>query len=296
MQVSAVIPTRGRIDRLEKALDSVRKQVGLAPVELIVVDDAANPPLPDLGGDVTVVPFKSPVGACMARNAGVRAAKGDLLLFMDDDAELETTDVLSRSVAWFEARPKLAAVGYRQLTTDGRVHWLQPCGSEVPAVSGMFYSFGCIIRRAAFEHVGGFNELFGYYHEEDELSLKFFAAGYEIIFDPELLVRHHEDLMHRDLTRIYRQKIRNSFIGILQHYPSFSIPAYLARRLKQYSALYGRRYPQLGDLAWISRELIRQSGAIRRTRRSLGWSTIRQFGKLCRDSWENPTPVQRSAL
>jgi len=89
--VSAVIPTRGRPDLLVCAIRSALRQTW-RPLEVIVVIDGPDPTteerlsfLADPRLRTVILPEIS--GGCTARNAGVRAAAGDWIAFLDDDDE-----------------------------------------------------------------------------------------------------------------------------------------------------------------------------------------------------------------
>jgi glycosyltransferase involved in cell wall biosynthesis len=86
--VSVVIPTRDRLDLLQEAIGSVLSQ-GDVEWECIVVDDAgrdAVPPHPD--PRVRVVRNPSPRGPGGARNTGIAQARGEYIVFLDDDDRL----------------------------------------------------------------------------------------------------------------------------------------------------------------------------------------------------------------
>jgi GT2 family glycosyltransferase len=88
--VSIVIPSRDRPAYLEVALASVAPQAARAGAEVIVVDDgelARNAELAERFG-ARYVALGRPRGLNAARNAGVAAAAGELLAFIDDDVEV----------------------------------------------------------------------------------------------------------------------------------------------------------------------------------------------------------------
>jgi GT2 family glycosyltransferase len=108
--VSVIVPTRNRPELLSRALASVQSQ-SHRPVELIVVDDASDTPIvPDVSGfDVEVVRRPEATGPSAARNAGVAAARGTYVCFVDDDDTL-TPDALRQCVDRLQADPNMAAV------------------------------------------------------------------------------------------------------------------------------------------------------------------------------------------
>lgn len=281
VQVTAIIPTRGRLASLHRTLDSIRRQNFASGYELIVVDDASEPPLQALPGDVKVLRFERNVGACVARNAGARAARGELLLFMDDDAEIESPNVLAAAVDWFAKHSRLGAVGFRQLRPNRQVHNMQPAVAEVPVRTGLFFSYGCVVPRRVYEAIGGMNEAFGYYHEEVEFSLKLYASGYDVIYDPTLMVIHHEDGLHRNVKYIRRQSARNACLSYLIHYPAWMLPALMLKRLHLYARLGGGWFPGPADIWWFAKELFRQRDYVWQNRKSLGWSVVRGFHSEC---------------
>jgi glycosyltransferase involved in cell wall biosynthesis len=91
MLISVIIPTNNRAVFLPEAIASVRAQ-NLGPnmkTEIIVVDDGSSDNTPDvvasLGGDIRYIHFAENRGVSAARNAGIRAARGEWLAFLDSD-------------------------------------------------------------------------------------------------------------------------------------------------------------------------------------------------------------------
>ena len=91
MTASVVIPTRNRRATLAALLERVAPQAKAAGAEVLVVDNGSTDGTPELlrpleaDGRVRVVHEPTP-GATRARNAGARAARGDVVSFIDDDA------------------------------------------------------------------------------------------------------------------------------------------------------------------------------------------------------------------
>ena len=87
--ISVVIPVYNRPGGAHRAIRSVFAQQGIGPgeVEVIVVDDASQPALAlePFGGNVRLVRLDRNAGAAGARNAGIRAAQGEFIAFLDSD-------------------------------------------------------------------------------------------------------------------------------------------------------------------------------------------------------------------
>ncbi len=97
--VSVVIPTWNRASEIRGAIDSVLAQTH-SRIELIVVDDGSTDDTPSVlasYGDRIVAIRRENAGVSAARNTGVRAAKGELLAFLDSD-DTWTPDKIEKQV------------------------------------------------------------------------------------------------------------------------------------------------------------------------------------------------------
>jgi glycosyltransferase involved in cell wall biosynthesis len=87
--VTVVIPTRNRAHLLEQTLASVLAQQAVS-LEVVVVDEASDDDTPNLiaavgGSRIRTIRHEVPRGVSAARNAGIAAARGEWLAFLDDD-------------------------------------------------------------------------------------------------------------------------------------------------------------------------------------------------------------------
>lgn len=88
--VSVVIPTHNRRKLLAEAVASIDEQSYSGPIEILIADDASSPPvtpssLPACRFPIRIVNHPTPKGGAAAKNLGVRAARGEYLVFLDDD-------------------------------------------------------------------------------------------------------------------------------------------------------------------------------------------------------------------
>ena len=98
---SVVIPTYGRPRYLTEAVDSVLAQT-VDDLECIVVDDASPDPIEVVPEPrVRVITRATNGGSAAARNAGIEAATGEFVAFLDDD-DLFEPDRLELALAGFE--------------------------------------------------------------------------------------------------------------------------------------------------------------------------------------------------
>lgn len=91
--MSVVVPTRDRSPSLARSLAALQRQVGSLPLEIVVVDDGSKD-AEAVKAVVDACPHArllrtTPAGPAAARNAGVRAANGEIVCFTDDDCEPE---------------------------------------------------------------------------------------------------------------------------------------------------------------------------------------------------------------
>lgn len=125
--VSIVMPAYNREKYISSAIDSVLAQT-FADWELIVVDDGSRDGTRQIAeryaaghpGRITVI-AQANSGVVIARNTGIRAARGTYIAFIDSD-DLWHPEKLARQVACFQQTPDAAFVytGYETIDADGR--------------------------------------------------------------------------------------------------------------------------------------------------------------------------------
>ena len=110
--VSVVIVTRDRKKDLIECINSYRKS-SYKSVEIIVVDNASEPPVftwfSKKYQQVKIITSEKNMGAAEGRNIGLRQAKGEYILFTDDDAYADTL-MINYLLAAFEKDPRAGVV------------------------------------------------------------------------------------------------------------------------------------------------------------------------------------------
>jgi N-acetylglucosaminyl-diphospho-decaprenol L-rhamnosyltransferase len=216
--VSVVVVTYNALPLLERSLESVQGY------ETIVVDHGST------DGTVDFVRERFPearvleqenLGFGAGNNTGMGAASGDYFLLLNADA-WALGDAVERLVEFAEANPDAAVVGPKLLNEDGTLQrsvrgypstWriateylflrkLAPRSRAFNAFYGAgfdhesvreaeFLGGACLlVRRAAFEQVGGFDEDFFMMSEEVDWCYRFRQAGWKVLFYPGAEVVH----------------------------------------------------------------------------------------------------------
>ena len=124
MQISVVIPSFNAASYLQQTLSSVEKAIGDAKVETIVVDDGSTDSSLALLNEyaerhpwLTVI-SQNNAGPAVARNKGAAAAKGDFLVFLDADDELERGSLEKAAGYIVESPGKDLLIGHYQIVDE----------------------------------------------------------------------------------------------------------------------------------------------------------------------------------
>jgi GT2 family glycosyltransferase len=199
--VSVLICTKNRRADVARALASLRADgVPSADVEIVVVEETAEPaPVPD-ARYVTLPPEGR--GFAHVRNLAVQSARGEILVFVDDDCEVER-GWLAALLAPLRADPGLGGVAGAVLVRDcnaigyaesilgfpgGGLRYLAAAGGRVVPTTHLS-TCNCAYRRAAIEGAGGFSPLAAL-GGEDSLLAERVSARWPCRYVPTAVVYH----------------------------------------------------------------------------------------------------------
>ncbi len=204
--ISVLIASRNRPSEVRKCIDSVLTQT-LRPLEIIVLDDASDPPLKEgVALESTPVPVHwlrsdAPSGVTGARNKIVEAATGDILVFIDDDAWLVGPDQLARISEHFGQENAPGIVAFKiHLNEHGsgelQVPFTRSTISGDPEIANRkqnasyFVGAGHAISKQVFDECGLYPVEFIYGHEELDLSYRAINRDFTVLYDPAIEVVH----------------------------------------------------------------------------------------------------------
>lgn len=242
MTVSVVICTLDRADSLGATLDALRHQRH-RDLEVVVVNGPSRDHTAAVLArwDALIRVVDCPVAnLSVSRNLGIRAASGEVVAFIDDDA-LPEFDWLAQALPAF-ADPEVAAVGGAVLDHTGfafqhrftvadrfgnhDLHHPRPADDHcVPGALRYPSLLGTntLFRRTALERVGGFDETFEYYLDETDVCLRLVDAGFVLRQLPTAVV-HHKFLPshirdHRRVVTNWFPIVKNQVYFAYRHAP-----------------------------------------------------------------------------
>ncbi|MBM4359609.1 MAG: glycosyltransferase [Deltaproteobacteria bacterium] len=175
---------------LEEAIQSALAQT--VDIEVIVIDDGST------DDSVTVarrhpvrVDVLNRVGVCRVRNHGASLARGRYLLFLDADDRLPS-DYTLRCLAALERAPARVAYAYTPMDLFGTETGRFPSRPFAPRslVVGNFVHVSALVRREAFEQVGGFDPNLRLGWEDYDLWLRLLDRGFHGTFVPETALQY----------------------------------------------------------------------------------------------------------
>ncbi len=195
--VSVVVTTHKRPDALRRCVHALaRQQAGTPPFELIVVNDSAKPLDPIPGASIIET---GGAGTGAARNAGARAARGELLLFLDDDLVPKPDLVACHARAHSEGEERVA-IGYcaprprtRNLASFGAAAWWEDHYRALRDAASLTFmdvlSGNMSVGRATFERIGGFDPELRR-REDWEWGIRALQSGAHLVYEPAARAGH----------------------------------------------------------------------------------------------------------
>ncbi len=219
--VSVIVPTRDHAELLSVCADAVLRRTDYPRLELLIVDNGsveaeALALLDRLAEDGRVRVLRHPgrFNWSAMNNAAARAARGDVLLLLNNDIAALHPDWLTVLVS-HAVQPDVGAVGAKLLYPDGRVqhagittdatgiprHLLRYAPGDSAGPFGMLgtarqvwaVTGACLaLTRDAFFAVGGLNEALPVAYNDVDLCLRLTAHGYRIVWTPWAALEHRE--------------------------------------------------------------------------------------------------------
>jgi GT2 family glycosyltransferase len=189
--VTVLIPTLDRYDYLRKILGQLSAQTVHA-TEVIVVDQTP-PDRSDakIAGEFAGLPLQvmtlDQAGQCTSRNAGLVRARGEAILFVDDDDEI-APDLIERHLDHLARSGGEVSSGVAQEPSSGEL----PSAFRVARAADVFPTNNTLARRSALERSGLFDLAYDHGARADgDLGMRVYLSGAVMMLDPAISVLHH---------------------------------------------------------------------------------------------------------
>jgi GT2 family glycosyltransferase len=222
--VSIIIPIRDKVDLLRRCLTSIQEKTTYRHFEIIIIDNQSEKPetlsylaqLPH-----TVIQEPNPFNYSRINNVGVAHARGEFILFLNNDIEVIAEEWLTALLEHAQ-HSRVGAVGAKLLYPDrtiqhaGVVIGLGGVGGHVfhcmPEDAIPYFGFlqvvrncsavtaACMMmRKSVFDEVGGFDENVKVAYNDVDLCLRIREKGYFIVYTPYALLYHFESSTRKNM-------------------------------------------------------------------------------------------------
>lgn len=220
--ISVIIPNKDHTDDLELCLFSMTRKSTYRNYEILIVENNSEKEetfeyyrkLPDRYPKARVLTWEKEFNYSAINNFAAKEAKGEYLLFLNNDVEILTPDWMEEMLQNCQ-QENVAAVGAKLYYPDDTIqhagvvlglggiagHIMCRASKEDPGYLGRMISVqeisavtaACMmVKKSDFDAVGGLDETFQVAFNDIDLCMKFSAAGKKIIFTPYAELYHYE--------------------------------------------------------------------------------------------------------
>jgi glycosyltransferase involved in cell wall biosynthesis len=240
MKASIVIPAYNAAQTISLTLDALARQE-TSEFEVIVVDDASTDGTSHevkahAGGlDLRLLRHPENQGRAAARNFGIDRARGDIMLLLDADIEVNP-GYLPAHLALHQTRDRAVGVGalrYPSHLANKALprYYITRGGAKIPPgqeLPGRYFASGLAsFPRSLFEEAGRFNPQFDFYGEDQELGLRFKKLGSHLFYVPEAIGYHHHLRPLGEMLDLLERYGSESIPRLLELHPEFAAELYV---------------------------------------------------------------------
>ncbi|UCH81556.1 MAG: glycosyltransferase [Nitrospiraceae bacterium] len=216
--VSIIIPVHNKIEFTIKCIENLARNTAYEPYEVIIIDNASSDGtrefLGSLEGDVKIISNATNLGFAISNNQGAKKAKGEYLLFLNNDT-IPQPGWLESMVKVMKIQQDVAVVGSKLIYPDNTIQHagvVFDISDSALHIAHLYKGFdrgrkevnhiremnavtaACmLVKKNFFITVGMFDEGFLNGYEDIDFCLRVREMGYKIIYTPESELYHYEE-------------------------------------------------------------------------------------------------------
>ena len=234
MDLSVIIVSYNTADLLDRCISSLEADESVEK-EIFVVDNASNDGSADqtkkLHPKVHLIENIENRGFSAANNQALPRCLGDFVLFLNPDTEV-VPGALSKATAYMKETPHVGLAGFKILNPDGTVQesisWRYPgekyasgdLPTSLPGKIACVLGAAMIAGRDFIVQLGGFDEDYFLYGEDEDLCLRVRKAGKELGYMEDACIVHLGGQSERNTVSAekWRKKLRAEYLFYSKHY------------------------------------------------------------------------------
>lgn len=215
MLFSIIIPTYNASQTIKKCLDSVAKQ-DFPDFETIVVNDCSTDNTREIVNQYQVIQvvLKKNSGPAAARNAGIKKAKGEIIIFIDSDVVFKNSHALSKLTEIFKERPEIDGVIMikdkiplnKGLTPLYWAYYKYYLWNQPGEYQTSFTTERSAVKKYIFDKIGYFDEKYKKADVEDfEFGYRMNEQGFKVLIARDIKVLHHFETFKQSIKKTIKR-------------------------------------------------------------------------------------------
>ena len=226
-KVSIVIPTKDKIEYLERAIESIKTHTKYDNYEIVVVNNRSKEKesleyLREIEREknIKVIKYDNPFHFGKLYNWAARQVNGEYILILNNDIKVLNDDWLESMLEWAQL-PEVGSVGAKLYYEDGRIqhagvivgaggaaaHSHRLCNGDDFGYNGALVNIrnylaltgACLmVKRKVFLDIGGFDESFNPAYQDVDLGIRLFEKGLYNVYTPYAQLIHYESVTRFD--------------------------------------------------------------------------------------------------
>jgi GT2 family glycosyltransferase len=254
-KVSIIIPTRNSLPLIQRCIDSVRQHTNYPNYEFLIINNSPDGAefleyikAKQSENNIRLVHYDKPFNHSEMNNIAVSLVDSEFVVLMNNDIEVVSNKWLEQLVAIAQSDESIGMVGGLLLYPDGKVqhggmilgivgivgHAHKFVDSKMPGYFGRLHALQemsgvtaalALVRRSAFEAVGGFNsERYPTSFNDVDFCIRLRKKGYRCLYNPTVKAIHYESktrpITSEELN--YRKRLVDDYSEILMNDPFYN--------------------------------------------------------------------------